>query len=68
MLLTMRINNSEKQLISEIIYLMQTDKSIDAPQDAIKWSKNIFRARAAEPKKSFVQKILAVLQMDLVTE
>lgn len=65
MLLTMSINNSEKQIINEIINLMQTDDSVDAPQDALKWSKNIFRTRAVQPKQSFVQKILAVLQMDL---
>ncbi len=44
---------------------MQTDRSEDAPQDSVKWAKNIFRARAVEPKKSFAQKVLAVLQMDL---
>ncbi len=44
---------------------MQTDKSSDAPQNAINWSKNIFRTRAASPKKSFVEKVFAVLQMDL---
>ncbi len=44
---------------------MQTDKSFDAPQDAINWSKNIFRTRAAEPKKSFARKVLASLQLDL---
>ncbi len=52
--------------INQIIYLMQTDESFDAPQDAIQWSKNIFRARAATaPKKSVVERVLAVLQMDL---
>jgi hypothetical protein len=65
MLLTMSINNSEKQIIDEIISLMQRDDSVDAPQDAIKWSKNIFRTRAVAPKLSLVQKVLAVLQMDL---
>lgn len=44
---------------------MQTDRSEDAPQDSIKWAKNVFRSRVAEPKKSFAQKVLAVLQMDL---
>lgn len=65
MLLTMSMNNSEKQIIDEIISLMQRDDSVDAPQDAIKWSKNIFRTRAVAPKQSLVQKVLAVLQMDL---
>jgi hypothetical protein len=58
-------NNSNDELINKIIYLMQTDKSADAPADSVKWAKNIFRTRQAEPKKSLVQKIIAVLQMDL---
>lgn len=55
--------NSETKTIERIIYLMQTDKSVDAPQDAIRWSKNIFRTRAAKP--TLVEKVLAVLQVDL---
>lgn len=53
--------------IERIIHLMQTDESFDAPQDAIQWSKNIFRTRAAAlaPQKSFGERILAVLQIDL---
>ena len=58
-------NNSNDELINKIIHLMQTDDSADAPADSVKWAKNIFRTRAAEPKKSLVQKVLAVLQMDL---
>jgi len=58
-------NNSNDELINKIIHLMQTDESLDAPADSVKWAKNIFRTRAAEPKKSLVQKIIAVLQMDL---
>ena len=66
MLLAMSINNSEKQILEEIINLMMKDDSADAPEDAVKWSKNLFRTRAAaEPKKSLVQKVLAILQMDL---
>ncbi len=34
-------------------------------KDSVKWAKNIFRTRAAEPKRSFAQKVLGVLQMDL---
>ena len=65
MLMAMSINNSEKQILEEIITLMQRDESVDAPQDAIRWSKNLFRTRTAQPAKTFVQRILAVLQMDL---
>ena len=56
-------NNDET--IEKIIRLMQTDESVDAPADSILWSKNLFRSRVIESKKSFAQKILAVLQMDL---
>lgn len=44
---------------------MQTDDSTNAPPDAIRWAQNLFAARVTEPKKSIVQRILAVLQMDL---
>ena len=59
------MSKNNDQTIAEIIRLMQTDKSIDAPTNAIRWSKNIFRARVVEPKKSVLEKVLAVLQMDL---
>ncbi len=59
------MSKTNDQDLNRIIYLMQTDKSFDAPQDAIQWSKNIFRSRVAEPKKSVVERFLAVLQMDL---
>lgn len=59
------MNNSEEKLLDKIAYLMQTDDSIDAPPDSIKWAKNLFRARIAAPQKSLVQKVLAVLQLDL---
>lgn len=55
---------SERQ-IEKIINLMQTDESADAPNDAIRWAKNIFAARAAAPQKSVLQKVLAVLQLNL---
>ena len=59
------MSNGNENLINKIVQLMETDKSVDAPTDAVKWAKNIFRSRVAEPKQSFVQKVLAVLQMDL---
>jgi len=60
------MNNGNENLINKIVYLMETDDSIDAPGDSIKWAKNIFRTRSAQPSKSIVQKVLAVLQMDLL--
>lgn len=65
MILGNTMNNSDDN-IKRIITLMQTDDSVEAPADAIKWSKNIFRSRVSEPKRSVVEKVLAVLQMDLL--
>ncbi|HVE59247.1 MAG TPA: carboxypeptidase-like regulatory domain-containing protein [Pyrinomonadaceae bacterium] len=59
------MKNNNEDLLNKIVRLMQTDNSADAPADSIEWSKNLFLSRAAEPKKSLVQKVLAVLQMDL---
>lgn len=59
------MTNGNEHLINKIVSLMETDSSADAPQDAIKWAKNIFRTRAVQPEKSLMQKVLAVLQMDL---
>lgn len=59
------MSKNSDQTINEIIRLMRTDESIDAPTNAIQRSKNIFRTRVVEPKKSIVKKVLAVLQMDL---
>ena len=58
------MNNSNDN-INRIIHLMQTDNSVDAPADAITWSKNLFKTRSFEQKTSIVEKIKAVLQMDL---
>jgi hypothetical protein len=59
------MSKTDDQQINRIIQLMQTDKSFDAPLDTIQWSKNLFRARAVEPKKSIIKTVLAVLQLDL---
>lgn len=59
------MSKTDDQIISKIIRLMGTDTSVDAPQGAISWSKNIFLTRASKPEKSLTQKVLAVLQIDL---
>ena len=46
---------------------MQTDASADAPADALKFVKNIFRTRAAEPKPSILRRFVAALQIDLAS-
>jgi hypothetical protein len=62
------MKNNNEDLLNKIVHLMQTDNSADAPKDSIAWTKNLFLARAAEPKKSLVQKVLARLQMDLAPD
>jgi hypothetical protein len=59
------MNNETDEIIKRIVYLMQTDDAQDAPSDSVKWAKNLFRARRAETKKSFAQKVFAVLRIDL---
>lgn len=44
---------------------MLSDRSVDAPEDAVRYAKNLYRTRAVEPAKSVIQRVLAVLQMDL---
>lgn len=59
------MNNTHEQKLEHIIRRMQADTSIDAPSDAVKYAKNLFRTRAAEPKLSVIQSVLAVLKVDL---
>lgn len=60
------MNKDDEKLTGKIVHLMQKDASIDAPKDSIQWAKNLFRSRLAEPDNTLVQKVLAVLQIDLL--
>lgn len=59
------MSKNNEQTIERIIGLMKTDRSTDAPEDAVRWAKNIFLSRAVEPKTSVARRILAVLRADL---
>jgi hypothetical protein len=63
--MTLKMKNSNRQITELIQHLMQRDDSTDAAPDSVNWAKNLFRARAAEPKMSLVKKVMAVLQIDL---
>jgi hypothetical protein len=65
MMMTLKMKNSNRQITELIQHLMQRDDSRDAAADSVNWAKNLFRARAAEPKMSLVKKVMAVLQIDL---
>lgn len=66
MRLSKEMNNSRDKRMEEIVRLMERDDSVDAPVDSIRWAKNIYRTRAAE-KPSFVQRLVASLQVDLAS-
>ena len=57
--------NVENVNIERIIGRMLADRSADAPADALKYAKNLYRTRATEPKASIIQRVLAVIQADL---
>lgn len=57
------MSNEEK--IKNIMELMRRDDSTDAPADSIKWVSDLFRTRAAEPRRTLVQKLVAVLQLEI---
>jgi hypothetical protein len=59
------MKNSEEKNIEHIIKRMLTDRSVDAPQDAVTYARNLYRTRATEPKASIIQRLLAVMQVDL---
>ncbi len=44
---------------------MLSDRSADAPANSLKYARDLFRSRVAEPKASVVTRVLAALQMDL---
>ena len=56
--------NTEKK-IAKIIVLMNRDDSVDAPADTVIWAKNLYRARAVEPRTTALRKIVAALNIDL---
>lgn len=57
---------STDKKIEKIITLAQRDDSVDAPEESIKWAKNLFLTRAAQPGAGMIKKVLAVLQIDLL--
>lgn len=57
------MTNAHEQKLEHIISRMQSDRSVDAPADALKYALNLFKTRAAE--RSLIQRIVAVLRVDL---
>jgi hypothetical protein len=57
------IEMSSERKLKQIVDLMASDDSVDAPADSVKWVKNLFRTVAERP--SIVKRIVAVLTADL---
>jgi hypothetical protein len=56
---------STEQKLEQIMRRMAADRAEDAPADAIRYAKNLFRTRAVEAKPTVLRRILASLQVDL---
>ena len=59
------MNNSNEKILEQIIQRMQSDRAVDAPADALRYANNLYRTRLAEPKQSIIQRVIAVMKMDL---
>lgn len=59
------MNNTEEKILEHIVRRMQTDKAIDAPTDAVQYAKHLYRTRSAEPNATLIQRVLAILSIDL---
>jgi hypothetical protein len=57
--------NTENNKTEHIIQRMLTDRSADAPADVLQYAKNLYRTRAVSSKASIVERIMAVMQVDL---
>lgn len=57
--------NSTEQRLEHIVNRMQHDTSVDAPADARKFVKDLFRTRALEPNVSAVRRVMAAIVMEL---
>lgn len=61
----MAMKSTEENKLEHITRRMEQDKSEDAPADSIRYAMNLFRTRAAEPKASVIERVLAVMRVDL---
>lgn len=54
--------------LKKIVSLMERDDSVPAPQDAVKWAKDLFRAAVPAVEPSFVKRLIATLQASITPE
>jgi hypothetical protein len=56
---------TELSRFEKVLEAMRADVSADAPAESVMWAKDLFRTRQFAPRETMVQKVLAVLQVDL---
>ncbi|MBL8180102.1 MAG: hypothetical protein JNL64_00655 [Blastocatellia bacterium] len=56
---------NEDRKLEHVIKRMQTDNSVDAPADLIKFARNAFLQRSTAKAPSMLERIVAVLKLDL---
>lgn len=59
------MKRTPEQRLEHIIRRMQTDKTVDAPAELTQFARNLYRTRVVESSPSFIQRIAAVLSIDL---
>ena len=52
-------------IMDHILQRMTTDTSVDAPADSIKYVQNLFRTRTIESRPTVLERVFAVLSLDL---
>ena len=62
------MKNLEDKQLERMIHRMLSDRSADAPADALQYAKNLYRTRAASPKTSIIHRVMAVMQVDLTPD
>lgn len=59
------MNNNEDKILEHIVSRLQADRSIDAPDEAVRYAKNLFRSRVAQREQSPIRRLIAAIKADL---
>jgi hypothetical protein len=54
--------------LSEVVHLMETDRTEDAPRDVVAYAMGIFSDRVKSPRQSLKRRVLAALSFDSLTQ
>lgn len=59
------MKRTSEQRLEHIIRRMQADTAVDATAELVQFAKGLYRTRVVEPSPSIIQRIAAVLSVDL---